>query len=771
VAKAAEEMRTVQGQARAVGTAFQGMTGPMGNTAASADQLISSMAALGNEQMQADRATAAWKQSLSTLGSQLSGNSRLTALDKVAIADRVDALKASVIAEADAGASAGQLSKQLLSQRQALIQNATAAGASRKEVQALVQTYGLTPKLVETLIRLRGAEEAEKAAKDALKALNPFDGKKAEAELSAKDNAKKVISSAMKFLGLWDKEKGEADVEADESGARKAIQFSKGFLNQWDGSRGEADVEADESGARRAISFSKGFLNQWDSSRGEAEVDANQSPAQSAIQQAQGLLNSWDSAVADALLLAKDSASGTIAGAKAQADGFAGTYTAILNVVKTFTNPFGGPGGATGGLYDDGTFKVRGMARGGSFPQGGMVRGPGGPRDDKVGPVMLSDGEFVVNARSTSKYLAQLVQMNAEGLRNGGMRGMATGGRKGQDPTPGQVFSPADIVSMAMLEDAPLTISQLAAALEDMRDEAKDVIKAEKDLKKAREANKAVAKEIRELEKKLRGNAREREQEANRVAKANEKQIRKLQQSFGKETSKAEERRLKRMEKAHKREEKNLEQHHKRQERNQEKHLRAMERRQRASDKRLEKEEKALAKQREQLAKATQKWKEIQQELIAQAKAITDTIMANGAIFGGQGTSVSVAGMLAKLRASAQDAEEFHGYIRQIRGAGLDEDLIQQLLEQGSTPEGLAAAKALANASKDEIKQLNAQQARLEGVAGQIGQLGVNLKAGTNIDNRVTVNINGPIRTTDVDRLARELPKHVRKAVRVAWMP
>lgn len=49
---------------------------------------------------------------------------------------------------------------------------------------------------------------------------------------------------------------------------------------------------------------------------------------------------------------------------------------------------------------------------------GGWVNGPGGPRDDKV-PAMLSNGEFVVNAASASKYAALLEAINTAG-GNGG---------------------------------------------------------------------------------------------------------------------------------------------------------------------------------------------------------------------------------------------------------------------------------------------------------------------------------------------------------------
>jgi len=51
---------------------------------------------------------------------------------------------------------------------------------------------------------------------------------------------------------------------------------------------------------------------------------------------------------------------------------------------------------------------------------GGWISGPGGPRADKV-PMMLSNGEFVVNARAASQYGSLLQAINDSGLRGSSM--------------------------------------------------------------------------------------------------------------------------------------------------------------------------------------------------------------------------------------------------------------------------------------------------------------------------------------------------------------
>lgn len=55
------------------------------------------------------------------------------------------------------------------------------------------------------------------------------------------------------------------------------------------------------------------------------------------------------------------------------------------------------------------------------FAYGGFVSGPGGARSDMI-PAMLSNGEYVVNAKSTNKYRGLLEKLNREG------NGYASGG-------------------------------------------------------------------------------------------------------------------------------------------------------------------------------------------------------------------------------------------------------------------------------------------------------------------------------------------------------
>ncbi|WP_405134014.1 hypothetical protein [Nocardia sp. NBC_01388] len=85
---------------------------------------------------------------------------------------------------------------------------------------------------------------------------------------------------------------------------------------------------------------------------------------------------------------------------------------AVGEVLKDldFTVPSWVGGGASLGLGKIGDTLIEWSTK---MRNGGMVHGPGGPREDKV-PVMMSNGEFVVNAVSAAKHLNLLRVINNE---------------------------------------------------------------------------------------------------------------------------------------------------------------------------------------------------------------------------------------------------------------------------------------------------------------------------------------------------------------------
>lgn len=86
-------------------------------------------------------------------------------------------------------------------------------------------------------------------------------------------------------------------------------------------------------------------------------------------------------------------------------------------VTTIFTSIGSGPTAANrllSSTYADGG--IVGYADGGQvrrFPHGGQIRGPGGPREDRV-PILASNGEFVVNASSTRRFRPVLEAINSD---------------------------------------------------------------------------------------------------------------------------------------------------------------------------------------------------------------------------------------------------------------------------------------------------------------------------------------------------------------------
>ncbi|GAA5661926.1 hypothetical protein Brsp07_00387 [Brucella sp. NBRC 14130] len=127
----------------------------------------------------------------------------------------------------------------------------------------------------------------------------------------------------------------------------------------------------------------------------------------------------------------KSSTIGAITGANSLADALKniGNRLADLFLNAGFDALFkpssnGMAGGAFGGFFNS-IGSLIGLKDGGQIPgydSGGRIRGPGGPRDDKV-LLWGSNGEFIMNAAATQKWLPVLEAMNAgklPQLRDGG---------------------------------------------------------------------------------------------------------------------------------------------------------------------------------------------------------------------------------------------------------------------------------------------------------------------------------------------------------------
>jgi hypothetical protein len=157
------ELDSATGKSKAVGAALADLGSQMEDTSTSASRLKDAMDSLFGVQLSQSAATDAWTQGLRSLRKQIDGTngsirgtSKAALANRAAIRDSVSALQDKVNADASAGASGRKLVTSLIQGRNAIIRQATAAGASKAAVKAYLAQLNLTPKNLKTIITTPG---------------------------------------------------------------------------------------------------------------------------------------------------------------------------------------------------------------------------------------------------------------------------------------------------------------------------------------------------------------------------------------------------------------------------------------------------------------------------------------------------------------------------------------------------------------------------------------------------------------------------------------
>lgn len=165
-----------------VAAAFVALSSEIDSTATSADMLQQALDELLSPQMDLEAAADAYTTGLRHLVDELAkhnktlkGNSDAAIQNRAAIRDRVDDLKAQIVAEAKAGATTEEGLAKFRELRQRLLDSAEAAGLNRDEVAALIREYGLVPHKVKTIIEANTdpARAAVNAYKEYVESLKP----------------------------------------------------------------------------------------------------------------------------------------------------------------------------------------------------------------------------------------------------------------------------------------------------------------------------------------------------------------------------------------------------------------------------------------------------------------------------------------------------------------------------------------------------------------------------------------------------------------------
>lgn len=152
VSNLGEDALGAANSAQELSAALDALTSPEQNLIATQDALTKSIRHL-SEDLDAQNKT-------------LVGNSDAAIQNRAAISGRVDDLKAMIAAEAEAGRGPEVVARSLSKQRQALIESAVAAGANRRQVEALVNQMNLTPELVKTVFESAGIDVNQQKARN-----------------------------------------------------------------------------------------------------------------------------------------------------------------------------------------------------------------------------------------------------------------------------------------------------------------------------------------------------------------------------------------------------------------------------------------------------------------------------------------------------------------------------------------------------------------------------------------------------------------------------
>lgn len=324
----------------------------------------------------------------------------------------------------------------------------------------------------------------------------------------------------------------------------------------------------------------------------------------------------------------------------------------------------------------------------------------------------LADAEDVLHRRREAARVAEQTAADAAEklVRQQNQLGRAKG-QAADARYASHALTPGGLTTMLEQQDFGPSFQDVAQALADVRKEAKDVTRSERDLREARLAEKKAADRLARAEKDLE-TAHNKVNKITKTVKDLEHKLAKERENDNKHVHQTE-----------------VALHHARRQAAQDAHDLAdaeahlHKRRKAANDteKTAQKAEKDVTKQRQQLADATELWKQKQQELIDQAKAIRDTVLGIGDLFGGGGTATTAEGLLAKLKDANNQASQFKDLLNLLRKRGLSPSLIKQFTDQGPTPEAVALLQSLANAPQSIIDAINAQQNTLEKLAAQIG--------------------------------------------------
>jgi TP901 family phage tail tape measure protein len=183
----------------------------MGDAEGAAKKLSDALDALMGGAIGMDEATIAWKDGLIDLqkelsknGSNISLNTEASRANRTAIIGQIKSMKDLLVAAANTGEGASQLSVRMGNARESLIKAGEAAKIPRAEMVKLLAQYKLTPELVQTIIKENGGKDVNSMLKKLQQEADTLDKKKPtpKVDADAKAAAAKLADIKAKIAAL-----------------------------------------------------------------------------------------------------------------------------------------------------------------------------------------------------------------------------------------------------------------------------------------------------------------------------------------------------------------------------------------------------------------------------------------------------------------------------------------------------------------------------------------------------------------------------------------
>ena len=430
----------------------------LADSAASADQKLNSMRSvleqLGLIQTSAEQQVANVAESVDRLGEAISGTTfaadefgrvfqetdgslNLLNSNTHGLNDALTSMQNELMGVASQGGDALGLFQGMQPELEALRVQAEAAGI---DWDGLLDTMGLTPESISTMMSLSGIDESQTdliAITDKLREAGV--GVDVPVEIRGGEEGKRELESLGIHVDWIDQKEGTARVRVDNEVALARIGNTQGLLGRLDNTTSISDILAVNGDAQGKIWQTQGGLDHLDATDPLSIIMAENGQAQGAIGESQGGLDHLGNTHPESKIRADNSQAGqAISQSKGWLDSIPGVKTVrvVFNAVyQGFRDMIGGGDNAAGGAWDGARALPR-FARGGHNGYRLPTSGPGTETTDgftafdrnMIPAARLDAGEWIINGRSSEKYNRELAAINAGVFPK--LPGYADGGRR-----------------------------------------------------------------------------------------------------------------------------------------------------------------------------------------------------------------------------------------------------------------------------------------------------------------------------------------------------